>query len=326
MKKMEMPVTKTETMKTFLKDAPPAFKSESGSWMKLLTKRVMITLDGNIGSGKTVLNNYLTLMATRQGKWTIGFPEVAHEPVLKIWLKNQTETASTFQMYMFSEAANNANMARFLCSETAEDPGIAVLDRSMAGNETFAVVNLALNNFTTAQYELYHAACRNPIYNYPYGGSDLNIYLWAKPQVCIKRSKSRARDGEEDYQLKYFCMLEQCYFLSILQNMTSSNNYTPQIIVDWNSQVNENAITDLHSRIESALTGKTQRAEVTTIFPGDADNVIDVRSFGSVGLLRWETCHACLEWMSKNTGDLVLVVHERVSHSYYHNTYQITID
>jgi len=199
---------------------------------------IMISIDGSISAGKTTIGKSLVHSLMTLQREVYFYPESGHEyGVLEGYLRYPAETSCMFQSYMFSYCllrASNAVFQRRL-------GGICIVDRTANGNKGFAVANTAEffgGDITKEQFELY-MIMYNRTMKYdiaPYSGSDINLYIYASPEVCIRRLLARNNQAEiSSYMEEYFQRLMVCAFLEILQNLTSPTPH-PQIIVNWDTE------------------------------------------------------------------------------------------
>lgn len=205
---------------------------------------LIVSIDGPVSAGKTTIGKSLLYSLQKQGIQSFFYPESGHEHgVLDQYLGCTDSLSSMFQAYMFSycllRASNAVVQKKFLDFILA----FLIVDRTANGNKTFAVANTKEHfggDITKTQFDMY-TSMYNRTMKYdiaPYSGSDLSLWVYASPGVCIRRMHIRGSESEiKAYTIpQYFWDLMTCSFLEVLQNLTSDLPH-PQIIIDWDTDV-----------------------------------------------------------------------------------------
>lgn len=285
---------------------------------------IIISIDGSISAGKTTIGKSIVHSLMSLNRNVYFYPESGHEyGVLEGYLKSPKETSCMFQSYMFSYCllrASNAVLQRRL-------GGICIVDRTANGNKGFAVANTTEffgGDITPEQFELY-MLMYNRTMKYdiaPYSGSDLNLYIYASPEVCIRRLLTRDNKSEiGSYMTEYFQRLMTCAFLEVLQNLTSETPH-PQIIVNWDTE-NPN-VNRVYDAIDYYLSKDYTQQRV--IIHRQSCNVVseaDVIITGS--LTDPENVSKIMTLLSSGNSDLHITVPENTPSEYY-SAYTIVIN
>lgn len=188
------------------------FKSLKGS---------IITVEGIIGVGKTTLGKTLEAFLNEIGLNAKFYPEYVNKMLLDQYIQDMKKYAYTFQMIMLCKRIEIYREAERFSSTG----GIAIIDRSIIGDMTFAKMQKDNGNFTDQEWDTYISLMKQEIQLSPYA----NIYLKCSPATSLQRIKNRGIDSEiSGYSYKYIEQLHQSYEKSIEE--AKVNN----IILDWN--------------------------------------------------------------------------------------------
>lgn len=195
-----------------------------------MTDKVIISIEGNIGVGKSTFINIL------KNKW-VGGCEVVLEPV-DIW-KNLTDSngkniLQTFYediprwAYSFQNVACITRMMKIEeCIRNTKSKYV-FLDRSLGTDkyvfEAMLYEQKQINQIEHSMYNLwcdfYHKYVRSQ-------DNQIYIYLKASPETCSQRIKKRARIEEESISLEYLEGLNKYH-----DNWLLSKNQLNVIIID----------------------------------------------------------------------------------------------
>lgn len=177
---------------------------------------VIISIEGNIGSGKTtILNNFEKFILNEENGWNKDHFVFVREPVniwqsikdknskniLEKFYENPVKYSFTFQVMAY------ATRTAVLAEAIAKNPNCkyVVCERSLeADNMVFAKMLKNENNMEDVEYEIYE-------YFYKTRKQDMNVdavvYVDAEPSVSLERIKKRDRNGETNINLEY---LKKC--------------------------------------------------------------------------------------------------------------------
>tara|TARA_Y200000002_G_C22635961_1_gene644662 strand:+ start:504 stop:1202 length:699 start_codon:yes stop_codon:yes gene_type:complete len=177
---------------------------------------LIISIEGNIGSGKTtILNNFEKFILNEENGWKKDHFVFVREPV-NIWQsikdKNSKNILEKFYenpvKYSFAfQVMAYATRTATLAEAIAKNPNCkyVICERSLeADNMVFAKMLKNENNMEDVEYEIYE-------YFYKTRKQDMNVdavvYVDADPSVSLERIKQRDRNGETNISLEY---LEKC--------------------------------------------------------------------------------------------------------------------
>ena len=181
----------------------------------------IITLEGLIGVGKSTLGLLLEKYLNCIGINTKFFPEYICEPLLNQYIGNMDKYAYSFQIIMLQKRLDIYQRAH----EYALGGGIAIVDRSLIGDYTFAKMQHKNGSISDSEMDVYTQIMKNEKTIEP----TYILYLDCQPQTAFTRMISRGNQGEQDgYKLEYFEDLKRIYF-----EVIEDSDHTIHII-DWN--------------------------------------------------------------------------------------------
>jgi deoxyadenosine/deoxycytidine kinase len=170
---------------------------------------VCITIDGNIGAGKSTILSFLNNI----GKYdTHPEPVEDWEPFLLDMYKNDKD-AFEFQVKVWTDR----------CFSPKYDPNkIICIERSPEFQmNVFTVANYENNKLNKRQYELLEELYCKPCYT-----PDLYIYLRTQPDKCIERIQKRNRNCESDIHFDYIKRIHD------LHEITYDNLKGNKVVID----------------------------------------------------------------------------------------------
>jgi len=159
----------------------------------------IITVDGNIGSGKSTVLNLL-----RANGWRIN-PEPLEQwqPYLEeMYIGTDKNSVFEFQTCVFLD--------RCVIDTKTTFPGSSVvMERSpFFQQQVFLKSNLSNRFITVRQYELLDRMYINALNTW---SPKVSIYLRSNPEACLERIKKRARHSEDNITLEYMSKLHQLH-------------------------------------------------------------------------------------------------------------------
>lgn len=273
---------------------------------------VVISIDGPVSAGKTTIGKSLLYSLQKGGIPSHFYPESGHEHgVLDQYLTDTTSLSSMFQAYMFSYCllrASNAVLQKKI-SDILQFV-LIIVDRTANGNKCFAVAN-TLRNFggdiTDTQFAMYQSMYNRTMkYDIaPYSGSDLSLWVYASPEVCIRRMHIRGSESEiKAYTIpQYFWDLMTCSFLEVLQNLTSETPH-PQIIIDWDTDVP--SMDPVYTAIEYFLSPEYIPLRVTLTATEHSDAQYTVQN--GMSLLDKAVIHDIFRILAESRGNVTIQV------------------
>jgi len=203
-------------------------------------KQFTIAVEGNIGSGKSTVLDYLSKSA---------FCDIVGEPI-ETWtnLRGHNILAMLYSdphRWGFTFQANAQMTLAKLHAQPAK-AAIKVMERSIYSARYCFVENLYRNNILqNVEYEIlkdwFELLTSNDSCHL-----DLIIYLRAKPETCLERIKTRNRPEEQSITLDYLNKLHERH-----EEWLSSRTHTltiPVLIIDAD-QTKEHVYTDTNTHL-----------------------------------------------------------------------------
>lgn len=186
---------------------------------------MMIVIEGVIGVGKTTLSKAICEHYRQQGMKCKYYPEHVNIDFLNLFISDMKKYAFAFQMYMLERRLQMIREAEDWIRRTN---GIAILDRSLHGDYTFALLQRLNGNMTDQEWNIYENIIQQfKVLIKP----KVVFYLDASVETCLLRCKKRDRKGESSYTADYFDKLTTCYKQCV-------KKYDTDILIslDWNQE------------------------------------------------------------------------------------------
>ena len=194
-----------------------ANSSVVGSTVEVLRKKrpLMISIEGNIGSGKSSIlyhleqyfnltdldhNRNIMFLKEPVDEWST-ICDASGETILAKFYKDPAKYAFAFQIMAYATRLNS------LRKTIAENPECTILicERSLeADKQIFANMLHDDGLIDDVSYQIY---CRNFSEYAPDFKVDKVVYIDASPEKCFSRIAKRSRNGESNIELAY---LEKC--------------------------------------------------------------------------------------------------------------------
>ena len=176
-------------------------------------KGLFITIDANIGAGKTNACHAIASAATASGWPARVLEEPTHHPKFNHFLERYYEdlqsgknTGGGFAMQMFM-LCQRYEQRRLAVEQAWGSQGIVVVqDRPIYGDTVFATTAMERGFMTPEEYELYVDVYRNMSRDVM--PPDIFVFLDVPPEECYERMGMRGRSQEEGVPLDY---LQQLY-------------------------------------------------------------------------------------------------------------------
>lgn len=203
------------------------YKSEKG---------LFITVDANIGAGKTNVCHAVASAATSRGRITKVLEEPTHSDKFKHFLghyyddlKTGNNTGGGFEMQMFM-LCERYEQHRLAVEQAWGENGIVVIqDRPIYGDTVFATTAMEQGFMTKEEYELYVNVFRNMSRDIM--PPDIFLYMNVSPEECYRRMNERSRDLENEVPLGYLQHLDRNY-KKLVKEMRRRG--VKVLEVDWN--------------------------------------------------------------------------------------------
>jgi len=220
---------------------------------------IIISIEGNIGSGKTtILNRLKAEFMNQQTQKKILFlrepvdiwetvKDNQNETILSKFYKNPAKHAFAFQVMAFSTRLTILREA----IQNNPDVEIILCERSLdADKEIFAKMLHDDGVIEDTDYQIY-----NMFYNEITKQPEVKqlsgvIYINAEPEVSFERTKIRARDGESTITLGY---LKEChvYHEKWIGDKKQANLNYPVLNINANGLISEEQINSIFEFIHS---------------------------------------------------------------------------
>ena len=202
----------------------------------------VITIEGLIGIGKTTLGRAIVNYLTTIGLNARFYPEYVNEEFLKTYIMNMKKYSFSFQLFMLEKRIEIYREAQ----QYAATGGIAIIDRSINGDYTFALMQHQKGFFDDEEWEVYLSILRKESIPEPH----LTLYLICSPETSMRRVGKRGIQSEiSGYTVEYMRELSAAY------NVSMKTVQHPLVTVDWEFDVgvDEDVVTEVLKKIKSEL-------------------------------------------------------------------------
>ena len=199
-----------------------------------MEKPILISLEGNIGAGKSTFIEHLETVFKKESGW-IFLKEPVHiwetiidengKSVLANFYEDPKKYAFAFQVMAFT--TRYQELKRIL-KENPNCKGI-ICERSLeADKHIFAKMLYRDGLMNHLMYTIYDKYFQEYEGNFRLDGL---IYIDASPEICHKRIKNRSRNGESNISLEY---LETCHDFHV---EWFKNTSTPVLKINVNEHI-----------------------------------------------------------------------------------------
>jgi deoxyadenosine/deoxycytidine kinase len=205
-------------------------------------KIIYISIEGNIGSGKTTLfdslqnyykeNKKIIFLKEPVEEWE-KIKDESGKSILKNFYDDQLKYAFPFQVIAF---ISRLKILRDTVKNIDRDT-IIITERSLyTDNMVFAKMLYDFGKIEYINYQIYLSWFQEFAKDYPINKV---IYIKTNPEICHYRILKRSRDGENNIPIEYLddCNLYHKNMLDISLPSCVCNN---QLILDGNLDINEN--------------------------------------------------------------------------------------
>jgi len=197
---------------------------------------LFITVDANIGAGKTNACHAIASTSSSRGRKTKVLEEPTHSEKFAHFLSHYYEDLKTgkntgggFEMQMFM-LCQRYEQHRLAVEQAWGENGIVVIqDRPIYGDTVFATTAMERGFMTKEEYELYVDVFRNMSRDIM--PPDIFVYLKVSPEECHRRMSTRGRTQEEGVPLDYQQHLDKNYEKLISEMRRRGVRV---LVVDWN--------------------------------------------------------------------------------------------
>ena len=177
---------------------------------------LFITIDANIGAGKTNACHAITSAAVSSGWNARVLEEPTHHPKFNHFLQRYYDDLSSgenkgggfaMQMFMLCQRYEQHKLA---VEQAWGDQGMVVVqDRPIYGDTVFATTAMERGFMSAEEYELYVNIYKNMSRDVI--PPDIFVFLDVSPEECYDRMHSRGRSQEEGVPLDYLKQLYDNY-------------------------------------------------------------------------------------------------------------------
>lgn len=196
---------------------------------------LFITVDANIGAGKTNACHAICSAAASSGWPARVLEEPTHHPKFNYFLSRYYEDLRTgkntgggfgMQMFMLCQRYEQHRLAVELA--WGAQGSVVIQDRPIYGDTVFATTAMERGFMTREEYELYVDVFRNMSRDVM--PPDIFVFLDVPPEECYRRMAARAREQESGVPLDYLQHLDKNYKL-LVQEMRRRG--VRVLVVDW---------------------------------------------------------------------------------------------
>lgn len=183
------------------------------------------TLEGLIGVGKTRLGMSIVNFLNTIGLNAQFFPEYVNKDFLDEYINDMPRYSYAYQLMMLCKRIDIYKEAE----QFSKLGGIAVIDRSLIGDMTFARMQKEKGFFTETNWKNYLSMAADEIQLAP----TASVYLSCTTETSLGRVRKRGVEAEiKGYSPEYMDDLRSAYETSIAECTTVKH-----IIVDWNQNI-----------------------------------------------------------------------------------------
>ena len=201
---------------------------------------MIIYLEGNIGSGKSTLINFLQEYIEEKNIDA----DVILEPVEE-WMKTEDSNQKNILQHYYQDQKKfgfafqiNALLSRVKKVEEQiknSNKNVHFIERSIfTDKNVFLEANYQTGNITEIEYVIYHQWFDWILENFNHRPDGI-VYLNTKPEICEQRINQRNRNGEEGIPLEYLKTLDKFHLLWL-----EKETNIPIIYLDSNINFYEN--------------------------------------------------------------------------------------
>ena len=185
----------------------------------------VLTLEGLIACGKSTAGKSLEGYFLRAGVNAKFFPEYTNSLLLEQYISNMKKYAYSFQLFMLCKRISIYQEAELF----SRGGGVAIIDRSILGDMTFARMQHEESFISDKEWEIYQEVMRQEIKLVPYA----NIFLKCTPENSLRRVSLRGNIAEiKGYNVEYMEKLATAY-----EKTLSECTNVPHVILDWNTDL-----------------------------------------------------------------------------------------
>ena len=192
----------------------------------------IIGIEGLIGVGKTTAGRSLVKFLKSNGFKAKFFKEKVPQELLKQYIGNMRRYAYTFQLIM-----QNIRLQIYKDAiKYSRKGGISIIDRTLTGDITFALMQYRGGNITREEWHTYNSIMKNSSTNAP----SMILYFKAKPRITYERMIKRGNASEKSgYTLEYFENLHRTY--EEVMGRLKANKKVSILDINWERELKVNS-------------------------------------------------------------------------------------
>ena len=206
----------------------------------------IISVNGNIGSGKSTIMEYLSQACSQERKLFDLIPEPIESwrPWLRLFYENPSRYAYSFQSVVL---LHQMIQYEFICQSHSMLSPIVLFERDpLVSHHIFAQTLLEDGNIHPLEMEVYREMYRRKFHWIP----DFTIYIQTPPEQCQERIQKRNRTSENTISLEYLKKLHQHHETLFIQE---SYRYEGRVIVVDGTQTPEQIKKDLWGLLSQSI-------------------------------------------------------------------------
>jgi deoxyadenosine/deoxycytidine kinase len=184
----------------------------------------IITIEGLIAAGKSTLGYKLSHFLNSIGIDAKYYPEYVNNDFLSLYIRNMKKYSFSFQVLMLMKRIEIYKEAE----QFSKTGGIAIVDRSINGDYTFAYMQYLKGFFDDDDWNAYNALITKEALIEPH----ITLYLDCNPETCMRRLLIRGNISEtRGYTIEYMIELDKAY----KDTMTKVKHQV--LNIDWNNNL-----------------------------------------------------------------------------------------
>jgi deoxyadenosine/deoxycytidine kinase len=198
-----------------------------------MTNYTIVSIEGNIGAGKTTLfnelkqkyadNSYCIFIKEPIDEWTMKIKDQNNCSILQKFYVNQEAYSFPFQITALTSRLSVLRSAIHTVSKSPDKHYVIFTERSLqTDKKVFATMLRDQGKMEDICFQIYLNLFNEFALQYT---TNYTIYVKTEPKICYNRIHSRARSGEESIPIIY---LEDCdkYHEYFLSDLTSEQKLT----------------------------------------------------------------------------------------------------
>lgn len=189
----------------------------------------VIAIEGVISVGKTTLGTRLVEFLNQLGLTAKFYTEYVNPELLQQFIGNMPKYSYAFQMIMLCKRIETYRQAL----EFSKTGGIAILDRSLLGDRTFALMAHQNGHISDLEWECYLSMVKHEIMMEP----DWILFLDCRVETAMTRIRKRGNQDEiEGYSQEYLEKLNEMYHKAMDSTSQRVVKMDWNRVVDWKSE------------------------------------------------------------------------------------------